>query len=84
VEEADKRKPSPYPVREILKAFSLKEKDALLLDDLKPGIVMAKSCCVPCAAAGWAHQIPVITEYMKTNADYYFSKVKEFADFMFA
>ncbi len=54
-----------------------------MVDDLKPGIVMAKSCCVPCAAAGWAHQIPVIQQYMKAHADFYFPAVKDLADFVF-
>jgi len=49
---------------------------------LKPGADMAKSCGVDFAAAGWAHNIPQIDEYMKNNCNYYFSTVDELACFL--
>lgn len=83
-DEPDKRKPSPYPVREILKSFNLAKSDALVVDDLKPGLVMAKSCDVDFAGAGWSHKIQSIIDYMNTNANYYFTTVEEFGKFLFA
>lgn len=82
-DEPDKRKPSPYPVREILKAFNLDKSDALVVDDLKPGLTMARSCGVDFAGAGWSHGIQGIIEYMKSNGDYYFTTVEEFRRFIF-
>lgn len=76
------RKPYPYPVREILKCFNLKEDEVLVLDDLKPGLVMARSCGVTFASAGWSHTIPAIKEYMTANSDYYFSTVASLRKFI--
>jgi beta-phosphoglucomutase-like phosphatase (HAD superfamily) len=80
--EEDKRKPSPYPIVEIMKRFNLNNKEMLVLDDLKPGLTMARSCDVEFAAAGWSHTLPQIEEYMRNNSDYYFSTVEEFKEFV--
>ena len=82
-DEPTKRKPSPYPVKEILKAFNLDKSEALVVDDLKPGLVMAKSCDVDFAGAGWSHKIQSIIDYMNGNADYYFRNVEEFRKVLF-
>lgn len=76
------RKPNPYPILETMKQFSLKKDDILVVDDLKPGLDMSRSCDVAFAAAGWAHSIPVIKDHMKRYADYYFETVEEFGDFI--
>lgn len=81
--EPAKRKPSPYPVEEILKAFKLDKSEALVVDDLKPGFVMAKSSGVDFAGAGWSHKIQGIIDYMGSNADYYFRTVEEFREVLF-
>lgn len=77
-QEEEKRKPHPYPALEILKFFGLQSEEVLLVDDLKPGILMAKSCRIPCAYAGWAHAIPEIEEYMRRTTDFYFPTVESF------
>jgi phosphoglycolate phosphatase/pyrophosphatase PpaX len=82
-DEAERRKPSPYPIREILKAFNLGASEVLVVDDLKPGLVMARSCEVNFVGAGWSHKIQGIIDYMKINADYYFTTVDEFRRFLF-
>ncbi|PWW20193.1 phosphoglycolate phosphatase/pyrophosphatase PpaX [Cytobacillus oceanisediminis] len=76
------RKPHPYPIKEILKRFNLKETEALMLDDLKPGLDMARSCQVDFAAAGWSHCIPEIKKQMKRESNYYFGTVEEFNKFI--
>jgi phosphoglycolate phosphatase-like HAD superfamily hydrolase len=81
--DENKRKPSAYPVKEILKAFSLSEKDVIVIDDLKPGMQMARGSNVAVAAAGWGHKIPVIAEFMKKNCDFYFNSVEELDTFLF-
>lgn len=82
-DEPCKRKPNPYPVREILRTFNIDKSDALVVDDLKPGFVMAKSCGVDFAGAGWSHKIQEIIDFMESNADYYFRNVEEFWKTMF-
>jgi len=79
---AEMRKPSSYPLEEIMLRYHLDPSDLLVLDDLKPGADMAKSCGVDFAAAGWAHSIPKIDDYMKSNCNYYFSTVEELACFL--
>ncbi|ALX48508.1 HAD family hydrolase [Lentibacillus amyloliquefaciens] len=81
--EEHQRKPQPYPIKQTLSLFGLNETDALVLDDLKPGMEMAKSCHVDFAAAGWSHSIPEIKQWMQAESDYYFETVKEFKDFIF-
>lgn len=78
----DKRKPSPYPIEEIIHQYRLEASSLLVVDDLKPGYDMAKSCGVDFAAAGWAHSIPEIDNFMKTNSNHYFSYVGELESFL--
>lgn len=76
------RKPSPWPLEQIMREFSLAPEQLLMLDDLKPGFDMAKRAGVPFAAAGWANDIPEIEEYMRANCDRYFKTVSDFAAFL--
>lgn len=76
--DSEKRKPSAYPVNEILKQFNLKREDALIVDDLKPAVIMSENSGVDVAGAGWGHQIPEIMTYMKENCHYYFNELEEF------
>lgn len=76
------RKPSSYPIIEIMKRYDLKCDEILVVDDLKPGLDMAKKCGVPFAAAGWSHSVPDVITYMKKNADYYFPSVEILRQFV--
>ncbi|MBK5252066.1 MAG: HAD hydrolase-like protein [Peptostreptococcaceae bacterium] len=78
--DPEKRKPSPYPLEEIMKAFDLKPSELLMVDDLKPGLEMARSAGIDFAAAGWAYEIPEIHRFMKDESDYYFKTVTDFKD----
>ena len=75
--DPEKRKPSPYPLEEIMKAFNLKPSELLMVYDLMPGLEMAKSAGIDFAAAGWAYDIPKIRRFMETESDYYFNTVTE-------
>ncbi len=55
--DANHRKPSPWPVGEALRLFGLPAKEALVVDDLKPGVLMAHAAGVDFAAAGWSHRV---------------------------
>ncbi len=80
--EEHQRKPNPFPIIEIMKRFNLDNNEMLVLDDLKPGLDMARSCNVAFAAAGWSHVISEIENYMRDKSDYYFSTVELFKEFI--
>jgi beta-phosphoglucomutase-like phosphatase (HAD superfamily) len=69
--DAEKRKPSPWPVREALRRLGYAAEEALIVDDLKPGVLMARASGVAIAAAGWSYQVPEIEQYMRSEADMY-------------
>lgn len=73
----NERKPSPYPLEQIMLRFSLKPSELLVVDDLKPGYDMAKKCKIDFAAAGWAYEISEIQNYMKKHSNYYLAKVED-------
>lgn len=75
----DELKPSPIPVRKIMEAYSLKPEDVLVIDDLKPGYVMARAAGVDFCAASWCFDIPENTRFMRENADYYCKTTEELA-----
>ena len=78
-EDESKRKPSAYPVERILETFKLQPREALIVDDLKPGVVMAQATGVPVAASGWGHDIPEIRAYMKEHCFAYLETVGDLA-----
>lgn len=78
-----RRKPSVYPIEKIMETYGLQREDILVVDDLKPGMVMAKNAGVEFACAGWSHIIPEIREYMMENSEYYFKSIEEMEHFCF-
>ena len=80
--DPDKRKPSVWPVDQIKVKYNLESEDILMVDDLKPGLVMAQKSNIRIAGAGWGHQIPEIESYMTEHCDYYFKRVSDLADFL--
>lgn len=85
VEDRSKMKPNPFPVLDVMQRFGLKREDIAVLDDLSPGIQMAKAAGVTSCAAGWGdgHKVKVIHDDMKALCDYYFDSVSQFEDFIF-
>ncbi len=77
------RKPNPYPLEQIMERLGFAREELLVIDDLKPGYDMAKSCGVSFAAAGWAYDIPEIESFMRANCDKYFKTVAGLSDFLF-
>jgi beta-phosphoglucomutase-like phosphatase (HAD superfamily) len=82
--DEDKRKPSPWPVLETLKEFEAAPEDILVVDDLKPAVVMARSAGVAVAGAGWGHSIPEIVDFMKQNCDHYFPRLADLEKTLFS
>ena len=77
-----RRKPHPYPVLETLRRLHLDARDVLVVDDLKPGIDMARAAGVDAAAAGWSHSIPAIRTFMREHCVATFDTVAAFAEFI--
>jgi beta-phosphoglucomutase-like phosphatase (HAD superfamily) len=80
--EEQRRKPSPWPVREGLRHFGCAAEDALIVDDLKPGVLMSRATGVAIAAAGWSHQVPEIERYMRANARCYCASIQDLRAFL--
>ena len=78
----DQRKPNPYPLEEIMRRFSFRPDELLVIDDLKPGYDMAMKCGVDFAGAGWANDIPEIERFMRENCSNYFKTVEELDSFL--
>ncbi len=72
-----KRKPSPWAVERIRERFGLAPDEVVVVDDLKPGVLMARSAGVRAAAAGWAHSIPRIQAWMRANCEAYLPAVAD-------
>ena len=74
--ESERRKPSPWPVQQILEKTGLPASEVLVIDDLKPGVDMARAAGVAVAAAGWGHAIPEIQEAMSDLCDFWLPDVE--------
>ncbi len=81
--DESRRKPSPWPVEQILAEFKLPANEALIVDDLKPAVLMGRASGVAVAAAGWSHDIPEIHEYMEKSCLAFLTSVEELRSFLF-
>lgn len=79
----NERKPSPFPIMQIMEKYKLQPDEILMVDDLKPGYDMAKKCNIDFAAAGWAYEHPEIKSFMLKNSDYYLRDVKDLESVVF-
>ena len=79
----EKRKPSPWPLKEIMRRTGLSPDALLMMDDLKPGKQMADACDVDFAAAGWAHHVPQIVEYMRRECPRYCPELRDLEAIVF-
>lgn len=78
------RKPSTYPLEQIMQRFSLKKEDLLVVDDMKPGYEMASKAGVPIAFAAWArNDCPEILELMSSVCNFTFHSPKNLEAFLF-
>lgn len=81
--EPERRKPSPIPVFEIMDKLKLKNTDLVIIDDLKPGKIMASKANVDFIGAGWAHSIKPIEEYMKRESLIYCKSITDLERYLF-
>lgn len=80
--DPQKTKPNPWPVLDLCSNFNVKPEEVCVLDDLMPGIVMAKASGAYAAGACWGHNIPLIREDMKKSCDALFNEVPLFHKFL--
>ena len=78
-----RRKPDPWPVYQVLKILDMEPADAVVIDDLKPGVTMAKRAGISIAAAGWSHRIPLIERYMRRHCMVYLETIDELRELLF-
>jgi phosphoglycolate phosphatase/pyrophosphatase PpaX len=76
------RKPHPFAVEESIRRLGVDRHEVLVVDDLKPGVDMARAAGVDVAAAAWAHDIPMIRAFMRRHCVATFDTVAEFAAFI--
>ena len=77
------RKPSPGTLLDLMERYNLLPEEILVVDDLKPGYDMAKAAGVDIAAAGWAHNVPGIRDFMKANCEYFLCSVEDLRNILF-
>ena len=81
-EPPEHRKPNAWPLKQLLRTFSLEPTEVLMIDDLKPGYDMAARVGVDFAAAGWANDVTEIEHFMRQNCRLYFKTVQELSDYL--
>lgn len=80
----EKRKPSPWPLRDIMVRHGLSPEKLLVVDDMKPAWEMARSAGVAIAYAGWSRpDHPQINAEMERLCDYFFPSTEELEKFLF-
>jgi len=77
------RKPAPGTLFDLMEKYNLKPEEILVVDDLKPGYDMAKAAGVDIAAAGWAHNVKGIRDFMSANCEYFCELVEDLRKILF-
>ncbi len=81
--DPNRNKPNPWPVETVLKEFDLRRDEVLVVDDLQPGITMAKRAGVDSLAVGWSHRLPEIKEDISKKSTYYAENLEELETLIF-
>lgn len=78
------RKPSTYPLEDIMKKYGLSPSQLLVVDDMKPAYEMASKAGVPIAFAAWGRKdYPKIDTEMRSLCDYSFDSTADLEKFLF-
>ena len=79
----ENRKPSPWCINDLAARYGVRPDEILVVDDLKPGYDMARSAGARFAAVGWAHDVKLISDFMRQNCDYYLKSTDELRQLLF-
>lgn len=78
------RKPNPYPLEDIMRRYSLKPEEILVVDDMKLACQMADPLGIRVAYSGWnGLEIPEIEEEMRSMCTYSFESTEKLYNFLF-
>ena len=78
------RKPNPYPLEDIMRRYSLKPEEILVVDDMKLACQMAELLGIGVAYSGWnGLEIPEIEEEMRSMCTYSFESTEKLYKFLF-
>ena len=80
---AERCKPNPWPMEQILERFALKPSQVLMVDDMPMGGRMAHAVGVEFAAAAWYGMLPQLEALIRPQCDYFFATVQALSDFIF-
>jgi beta-phosphoglucomutase-like phosphatase (HAD superfamily) len=72
-----KNKPHPWPIEECERRFGARREEMLVVDDLKPGLIMARNAGVDSAAVGWSHGHPKLHKYAEEHCTFFLESIKE-------
>lgn len=80
----EQRKPNPFPLEDIMRRFSLRAEEILVVDDMKLAWMMAHPLKVAVAFAAWGKQeFPALSEEMRRICTYSFDSTKDLEAFLF-
>ena len=80
----EQRKPSAYPMLQIMEKYSLQPEQVLVVDDMKPAWEMARKVHSPIAFAGWGRMdYPEIVREMQSLCTYSFFSPASLEHFLF-
>ena len=78
------RKPSAYPLEQIMKKYGYRPEELLVVDDMKLAYEMASMAKVPIAFAAWGRtDCPELSQEMKSICNYSFDSPAELSVFLF-
>lgn len=78
------RKPSTYPLEQIMKKYGFRPQELLVVDDMKLACDMASPLGVPVAFAAWGRSdFPELTMQMKKICKYSFDTPQQLEHFLF-
>jgi phosphoglycolate phosphatase/pyrophosphatase PpaX len=80
----EKRKPSTFPLEDIMKKYHLTPDQLLVVDDMKPAYEMASKAHVSIAFAGWGRKDhPKISAQMESLCDFSFYSTEDLERFLY-
>ena len=78
------RKPSPYPLLDIMERYGFQPDELLVVDDLKLAHGMSRAAGVKIGFAAWSKEdLPILAEEMRSICDYTFNTPEELYCFLF-
>jgi phosphoglycolate phosphatase/pyrophosphatase PpaX len=75
--DKEKNKPFTWPVEKTAETTGVPLSRMLVVDDLKPGIIMARNAGVDSVGVGWSHQVPELRRDLGMLATYYAETVAD-------